>query len=290
VPTSAAHTISYAYDLYDRLTTTTYADGSTETLTLDHDGQVTQRVNRGGLTTTYTYDAMGRVTNETDQSFSAPFTYTYDRVGRPLTVTYSAGTFTYGYDTAGRQSQTTRPDGLATGYQYDNDGNTAVITYPDGYYYIYAFDELDRMTGVQESTPGANGTRTTLVTYGYDQLSRRTANTFGNGTSTSFSYDAYSGIATLAHSFVGAAPPPTMASASPTRATTWSAAPTMPSRSAPMSGIHRLRAPPATRRTPATSTPASTARRWPMTATATSTPTPRPHSAVRPTASTRKTG
>jgi len=121
--------------------------------------------------------------------------------GRPLTVTSTAGTFTYTYNTAGEQSQTTRPDGLIIKYGYDADGNASSITYPDTWLYTYSFDELDRMIGVAETAPGSSAT--SLVTYSYDPLSRRTQNLFGNSTSTAYAYDAYSGVSSIAHTFVG---------------------------------------------------------------------------------------
>jgi len=202
------HSLTYSYDAYDRLTKTGYTDGTSETLVLDNASRVTTSTNRGGLQTAFTYDAMNRVTKETDQSFSAPFTTTYDLAGRPLTVTYSAGTFTYQYDSAGRQSATTRPDGLAIKYAYDADGNDAAITYPDNFTYSYAYDELDRMTNVSE-TPAGSTTVTSLAHYTYDPLSRRTTLTYANGASTAYSYDAFSGLSQIAHTFADTGKLPT---------------------------------------------------------------------------------
>ena len=199
-PTGTAHITTYTYDNYDRLQQTTYADGTYELLTLDHSGQVLTDLNREGLKTTLLYDNDGRVTSETDQSFSAPFTMTYDQVGRLLTKTYSAGTFTYSYDTAGRQKQTIRPDNLTIGYGYDSDGNMSSIIYPDTYVYDYAFDELDRMKSVGELAPGST-TTTYFAEYTYSPLSLRQTATYQNGTSTAYGYDAFDGLNSITQTF-----------------------------------------------------------------------------------------
>ena len=55
------NTISLApYDGFDRLSTTTWPDGSTEALTYDADGDVLTRKTRAGPTITYSYDTLNR--------------------------------------------------------------------------------------------------------------------------------------------------------------------------------------------------------------------------------------
>ena len=194
------HATTYTYDLYDRLTKTTYSDGTNEQLTLDKAGRVVSWLNRGQNPTSFSYDALNRVLVEIVGGFSAPFTTTYDLGNRPLTVTYSDGTFNYAYDSAGRQKQTTRPDGKVTGYGYDADGNTASIIYPDTYTYNYGYDELDRMTDVFEIAPGST-TSSNLAHYAYDPLSRRTSLAYGNNTNSAYGYDPFSGLASITHTF-----------------------------------------------------------------------------------------
>jgi YD repeat-containing protein len=109
---------------------------------------------------------------------------------------------------AGRQSATTPHDGLAIKYAYDADGNDAAITYPDNFTYSYAYGELDRMTNVSE-TPAGSTNVTSLAHYTYDPLSRRTTLTYANGASTAYSYDAFSGLSQIAHTFADTGKLPT---------------------------------------------------------------------------------
>ena len=198
-PTSGTtHAVVYSYDQFDRLTETTYADGTYEQLSLDKNGNTTNSLNRGGLAVSAVYDALNRVTSKTVQSFSSPFTYTYDLAGRPLSVTESDGTFSYKYDTAGRQARTTRPDGKVIGYGYDADGNTSTITYPDQYVYTYGYDELDRMQTVAELAPKAT-TSKNLATYTYTPLSSLNTTTYGNGTTSVFNYDSWNAVTSITH-------------------------------------------------------------------------------------------
>jgi uncharacterized protein RhaS with RHS repeats len=93
----------------------------------------------------YGYDQLGRVTSIGGQ-YAA--TFTYDALGRRLTEADEMGTRTSEYDIAGRRTR---------------------LTYPDGFFVTYDHNVLGEMTAVKES-----GT-TTLASYGYDDLGRRTS-------------------------------------------------------------------------------------------------------------------
>jgi YD repeat-containing protein len=64
------------------------------------------------------------------------------------------------------------------------------------------------MTNVSE-TPSGSTTVTSLAQYAYDPLSRRTTLTYANGASTAYSYDAFSGLSQIAHTFANTGKLPT---------------------------------------------------------------------------------
>jgi RHS repeat-associated protein len=76
------NTTSFAYDGFDRLATTTYPGGSTETATYDADGNVLTRKTRANQTITYTYDTLNRLATRTPPSPAAVVTYRYDLANR----------------------------------------------------------------------------------------------------------------------------------------------------------------------------------------------------------------
>lgn len=191
-----ANLTNYIYDTFDRLTRTTYEDGSYEELTLDAIGNTVQKRTRAAQLIAYNYDALNRISNKTLPG-SIITTYAYDLSSRLLDVTDANGILHYDYDSAGRQIQVTNPDLKTVQYAYDSTGNRTQLTYPDGYTLNYAYDALSRLLSIQE-----NGS-TLLAQYNYDALSRRTTLTYANGTTASYSYETDNDLAALSHTLTG---------------------------------------------------------------------------------------
>ncbi|MBZ4420714.1 RHS repeat-associated core domain-containing protein [Myxococcus sp. RHSTA-1-4] len=199
------------YDAYGRLKRsyqphpTTPGTSSTtdyEELGYDADGNITSRRTRAGQLFTYTYDALGRQRQQTGGGLPN-IGYDFDAAGRPSRTRYEDGThvISYTYDTAGRMSQTSDVVGTWTrniGFTYNAAGNLARLTWPDNYYVTYDYDAANRLTAVKES-----GT-TSLVTLGYDQLSRRTSMVRG-GATTSYAYTQRGLVHTITHDVAGTA-------------------------------------------------------------------------------------
>lgn len=143
--------------LYPNKTTTYVSDGTDyEQYSYDKNGNLTQLRKRNGQTVSMTYDRLNRL------------------VGR---------SYPNAADNANRVTASTAGSRTLS-YTYDNAGNRTRITWPDtGFWVNYAYDGLNRPTTIREL--GA----TTLATYAYDDLSRRTTVTYGNGTSTSATYN-----------------------------------------------------------------------------------------------------
>jgi YD repeat-containing protein len=77
-----SHATSFAYDGFDRLTTTTYPLGSTEILTYDADGNVLTRKTRANQTISFAYDTLNRLTTKTPPAPAPVVSYRYDLNGR----------------------------------------------------------------------------------------------------------------------------------------------------------------------------------------------------------------
>jgi RHS repeat-associated protein len=204
---------TYTYDGFNRLSTTTFPDGSTETIPLitgyDKDSNILIHTNRAGQTETSTYDALDRMLTKlmpavagVNPATTTDWSYYLNGAITTLTDTNS-NNLTYGYDTAGRlTSMSTAIPGLTggslvTGYLLDLNGNRTQLTWPDGYYVTYGYDSLDRMTTVKESGS------TTLATYTYDAMSRRTNLAFDGGGAMAYTYTDAGDLLTLNQSLPG---------------------------------------------------------------------------------------
>jgi YD repeat-containing protein len=76
------HATGFAYDGLDRLATTTYPLGSTETFTYDADSNVLTRKTRANQTISFTYDTLNRLATKTPPSPAAVVSYGYDLARR----------------------------------------------------------------------------------------------------------------------------------------------------------------------------------------------------------------
>ena len=192
---------AYAYDGFDRRTITYYPLPGTpgqantndyEQLGYDANGNVTSIRRRSGSTITQTWDALNRLTARTYPSSSDNVQFGYDLRNLRTSAQYANGSYavTYTWDNAGRLISTAA-GGKTLAFQYDGANNRTQMTWPDGFYTTASYDALNR-TGVIKENGSIN-----LASYAYDDLSRVTTITLGNGTSIQRTYDNQSGLATL---------------------------------------------------------------------------------------------
>ena len=191
--TPSQHTWSTAYDALDRVTSTTDPLSHSSSSTYDRAGHTKTATDKNGNVTTYTYDAAGRlatVAQKPDPAGQPTLIYTTtitrDNNGNATSVAQANGVVTdYAYDALNRlTSVTTHPasgTNLVTSYALDGNGNTLTRTTADTVATTYTYDNLSRLTQIS-----ASGLST--ISYGYDELSRRTSMTDGTGT-TSYTYD-----------------------------------------------------------------------------------------------------
>jgi RHS repeat-associated protein len=165
----------------------------------DNNGNRSSLIKRDGQTILYGYDALDRETLKDLPGTASDIYSNYDLAGRPIWKRFASASgqgIDYGYDVAKRlASETTF--GRALSFQYDLASNRTRLTYPDANFISYEHDALNRLKFVKE-----NGT-TTIATYDYDPLSRRSQLTGGNGSITGYGYDFASRLTTLSHDLGG---------------------------------------------------------------------------------------
>ena len=202
---SRSNTTTYSYDGLDRANKTTYADASYEQISsYDANNNILTMLTRSGAVITNTFDPLNRLSTKAPQG-QATVTYLYDLSGRLLSVTTpvvsgnpATGAFSFAYDTVGRLSQEESPDSKTVKYGLDKNSNVTKLTYPDGYYVTRVYDQLNRLTTIE-----LDGATAAAIGITYDELSRRAVLTYGNGTTSTYTFQLNDDLTTLAEAFSG---------------------------------------------------------------------------------------
>lgn len=179
----------YYYDGLDDRTRVVSPDSGQTNKTFGPAGNVLMRTDANGNTSTYTYDALNRVTGVSyaDGSTAA---YTYDTgpngIGRLSSVSDSTGTTNWSYDLHGRVTEKQQTVGsltLTTQYSYDSYGRRTEMIYPSGNKIDYVYDADGRISAVT-----VNG-KPLITGIAYRPFGPVNAWTWGNGTPYSRQYD-----------------------------------------------------------------------------------------------------
>ena len=210
--------------------------GSTQPITHTYDAAGRRTQTDGpldGKSTSYTYDNLGRLINETDDLMRET-NYEYDSLGRVTKVAgmdpdyegpLTAPATTFSYDAAGQLVGVTDPRGYTTTYEFDARGLLTVETSPDpdgsgpqfakrtpyrydnagrrtrmfGLYCRvteYEYDNRGRLTKLTLPSPDPGGPAPTL-TYTYDAAGNRLTETNPLGNVTSYAYDKTGRVTTI---------------------------------------------------------------------------------------------
>ena len=156
---------------------------------------------RSGQSITMAYDNLNRVLSRTYPTAADDISFTYDLLGRRLSSANAnvLDKVVYAYDNAGRMISTTAGTRVLA-HEYDLAGNRTRMTWPDTAFFVTtAYDALNRPTVLKEKDV------TNLASYAYDDLSRRTTVTLGNGTTTGYGYNAQGDMNSVAHNLTGTA-------------------------------------------------------------------------------------
>ena len=136
----------YEYNLADKLTKTSYADGKTVRLKYNPLQQLTQMQDWLG-TTTLALDALGRPISITDHQ-GKQTQYTWNALGQKATQTYPDGSqVDYSYNASGNLATVRSSEGL-THYAYDPMGRIKERLLPDGTISTYTIDPLGRIAAL----------------------------------------------------------------------------------------------------------------------------------------------
>ena len=158
----------------------------------DELGRRVSETDQAGKTTTFEYDALGRLTAVID-ALDQRTTYTYDELGNRLTQTdANSHTTSFEYDTLGRQTARILPDGSREEMTYDPAGNLETRTDFMGRLTTYAYDVNNRLLSRTYPNPAEN------VAFTYTPTGRRLTATDARGTTT-YDYDAATASTTLTY-------------------------------------------------------------------------------------------
>ena len=198
--------ISYVRDAFGRATSTTVA-GITTSRTYDTVGRVTSTTDALSHTTTYVWTDLGRLSSITspDPDGVGPLTasqatFVWDWTGRMLSQTGADGnTVQLAYDAAGNLASRTLvdPDGsgpltdVVTSWTYDALGRQLTATDPLGNVSSVTYDAAGRILTTTAPDPDGAGPLAAAVTsFAYDAAGRLIQQTDGLGNATGLAYDA----------------------------------------------------------------------------------------------------
>jgi len=164
----AGRITAYTYNSCGRLDSVTEGAETVEAVTTrysyDADGRLTER-NLPGMSEKITYDANSRVVSVIGGSGGDVF-YTYDACGRVRSIRDAAwGTRKFSYDAAGQVTEVTNGLGGVTRYIYDEAGNVTKVTDPAWRITTYEYDVLGNM--VKTTDPAG-----AITLYEYDAAGR----------------------------------------------------------------------------------------------------------------------
>ena len=182
---------SYEYDVFGRMIKKTSANGSVQNYVYDANSNIiSHELKKNGTTqnlTEYTYDNVNRMTTLANNGITT--SYTYDANGNVTEKALSNGvTTTYTYNNAGLMTYTETRNGenvyTYSDCEYMLNGLLINVEMP-GTEKAYVYDGIGRLTG-ETVTEGT--TVSVSDTYSYDLRGNRTAKT-GIGTTTEYTYD-----------------------------------------------------------------------------------------------------
>lgn len=196
---AAGHRTRYLYDANDNMTSIVNAKNGVTSMSYDNATDWLMSVSFGGATKRYEYNKDGSLSNFTKPDGKRLY-YTYDDLGRVTddgisqyeydsymrlsTIRQGDKKLAFSYDGLNRVAEVAYNDFSENRvqYNYDANGNVTQMTYPDGKALHYEYDGLNRLTSV---TDWKNRT----ISYTYNRDSKLTRVNYPNGMYTDYIYD-----------------------------------------------------------------------------------------------------
>ncbi|MGE5558148.1 MAG: hypothetical protein ACM3WV_05985, partial [Bacillota bacterium] len=173
----------YDYDTRNRLTRVTLPNNDYTQYQYDVAGNLTKTIYPNSRYTTYEYDNMNRLTKVTDPRSNYQ-QFTYDGNNNIATKQDKNGVIlTYTYNSRNLPTEVKRGANSLVIYDYDAAGNRTLMC-GNGYNYTYAYDDVNRLTGMTNTMDGKT------VSYTYDDVGNRVSMTDQQGVITNYEYDA----------------------------------------------------------------------------------------------------
>ena len=191
-------TTSYNPNAFGETLTLTSPDTGVTANTYDNAGNLKTKTDAKGQTTTYSYDALNRLTQiqyaNASQVIESQVSYSYDQgtngVGRLTGITDSTGSIAYGYDNLGHVTSEARSISgftYTTAYAYNSAGQLSGVAYPTGLVISYSRDGLGRINQITSNKSGQTQILASNITYlpfgGVQSF------TFGNGSNYTRGFD-----------------------------------------------------------------------------------------------------
>jgi RHS repeat-associated protein len=186
------HATQYFYDALNRPMQETYPDMLSRSYTYDPASNLTSRKDQKSQTTAYTYNDLYFLIGRA-YPVSGTDTFTYDLSGRMLSAQHGGWPVTFTYDGADRLTNTTQ-NGVAISYVYNIPGRTRQIVYPNGRQITEHTDARWRMDHINDAA-----FMPSIAQYSYDAANNVLSRNYGNGTTSSFAYNANNWTTNITH-------------------------------------------------------------------------------------------
>ncbi|MDB5337904.1 MAG: repeat-associated core domain protein, partial [Planctomycetaceae bacterium] len=190
------NTTFYSADNHGNITSQTDAEGNTTHFDYDSRGNVVHTQDPDGREVTATYDNQGNLTHLA-YSDGRVFDMTSDGHGNVTSILEDGDQTKITYDAAERITRVDYPNGRWVAYTYDAAGSRTSMTTQDGFAVHYEYDALERLVRVSDAS------NATLATLGYDNVGRLNSETYGNGATTTYGFDANGQVGTIIHRNAG---------------------------------------------------------------------------------------
>jgi RHS repeat-associated protein len=197
----------YVYDGMGRLTDTLTPEASSGWTHFDYNSfsLLTQRTDRRGVITSYSYDSLNRPyqisynVGSTGITNPGTITYTYGTSsasfnnGRLTQMSDGTGSEGYTYDLLGRVTQLSKTLWSSTyniGYTYNYAGELTQITYPSGRTVAQNYDAIGRLCSITNGSTGCSPSSYYATSFGYTTAQQVSGFNYGNGVAASFGYSS----------------------------------------------------------------------------------------------------